>query len=753
MSPKLSNSLRRAGIIAAIVGIVAGLGATDLEITKVPLGIYAVGLTRGAILGLYAVAIVLVYRSDRIINFSQVAIGSVGGIFFVAMITFDPMLRMARAVCPCIERKPGWYDTVNYGLALVAALVLSAGTGWVLRRLIIKRFADSPRLIATIATIFGVAVLNRIAHALPDILASDAQQDADQGLEAAGAPFDLSLSLGPAILRADQLLGLVLLAVAVPLLVVYLKRSRTGRAIRAAAENPSRASTLGINVESVGARVWLIAGLLAGIATVLEAMRGGLELAIEGGGLDINLLVRILAAAVIARLTSLPIAAVSSLALGALEEVALFSFGSALPLDAALVVIIGLTLMLQRRESVRSDADQSDAWRAAREIRPVPQELRSLPEVRSRRRWGMAVAGLVLLGMPWILSPAETNVASYVLVNAMIFLSLLVLTGWAGQISLGQFGFAAVGAWVTAVSGWPFPLALVAGGLAGAVCATIVGIPALKLRGLHLAIMSLAFSLTVAVLLLNEKYLGGLVPDELDRPLLFGMDMADERVFYYSVLVILVVVTAVVVGLRRSAWGRGLIAARDNEPAAQAFTIDLVRMRLAAFAVSGFMGAFAGGILAFQQFGIEPQAYGAGSSLTAFLYTVIGGFGSVASPLIGAVWFGIVNIFKLPEALMTLITGIGGIGLLMMTTGGLGQFVFDLRDRWLRGLAIRHRIVVPSLVSDLREGEDRRLEIKPLVRPGGGKVFVPSRYGLNDQYAFPAPVTNQNDSAEVAPHA
>src|SRR4029077_21014088 len=122
----------------------------------------------------------------------------------------------------------------------------------------------------------------------------------------------------------------------------------------------------------------------------------------------------------------------------------------------------------------------------------------------------------------------------------ILALSLLILTGWAGQISLGQFGFAAVGAWTVAVTRWPLPLALLAAAVLGAVAAVAVGLPALRLRGLHLAISTLAFAVGVSAILLNQRYLGRHLPQAVRRPVFLGLDLNDVRVFYYFVLAFLI---------------------------------------------------------------------------------------------------------------------------------------------------------------------------------------------------------------------
>jgi len=444
--------------------------------------------------------------------------------------------------------------------------------------------------------------------------------------------------------------------------------------------------------------------------------------------------------AVIARMTNLTVAALAAGSLGILEAAFQWSFGSVTVLDGILLFIIGAILILQRHQRSRAELESASSWRSAREIRPIPPELRGLPVVRSWVR-NLTLLGVALaLGIPWLLSPSQNNLASVILIYAMVALSLLVLTGWAGQISLGQFAFAAIGGYVAGRVMLPFPVPLLAAGIVGAVSAVVVGLPALKLRGLHLAITTLAFALTTTTLLLNPSYLGAGLPDTLDRPTLVGMQLEDERIFYYLCLALIALLIASVTGLRRSRTARALIACRDNEAAAQSFGINLTRARLTAFAVSGTIAAIAGALFAYHQHGVRVQAFAADRSVTMFLIAVIGGMGSIASPLIGAAYYGVQLILALPPAVQGLINGGGGLLVLMLLPGGLGQGVFDIRDAILRRVARRNRIVVASLVADVRTAEgdiDEVSPIAPKIRPGGGTIFVPERYRLQGQWALP----------------
>jgi branched-chain amino acid transport system permease protein len=326
------------------------------------------------------------------------------------------------------------------------------------------------------------------------------------------------------------------------------------------------------------------------------------------------------------------------------------------------------------------------------------------------------------------------------MIFGMVVLSLLILTGWAGQISLGQFAFAAIGGYTAAIVPLPLLLRLILAGLAGAAAALVVGLPALRMRGLHLAITTLAFALATSAFLLNPNYLGRALPSALERPTLLGFDLEDQRTFYYLSLGILVLVVIAVAGLRRSRTARALIAARDNEEAAQSFGINLIASRLVAFAISGFIAALAGALFAFHQHGVQAIAFAPEVSVRMFLIAAIGGLGSISAPLIGVVLFhGVLTLISTNPVVGFLATGGGGLILLLLAPGGLGQMIFDARDTILRSIARRQRIIVPSLLADVKVDTGvfrEKHPIAPKVRPGGGTAFVPKRYEVADQWAL-----------------
>jgi branched-chain amino acid transport system permease protein len=189
---------------------------------------------------------------------------------------------------------------------------------------------------------------------------------------------------------------------------------------------------------------------------------------------------------------------------------------------------------------------------------------------------------------------------------------------------------AAVGGGLTANQGWDISLALLVGGCAGALIAVIIGYPAIRRGGLTLAVITLAFALLTSSYLLNEEFFNSWLPvGRIARTDLLGLiDISTETRYYYFCLACLALMYFLALGVRRSRTGRVLIAIRENERAARSYGVSATRTTLAAFAMSGFMAAFAGVLYVHHQSGLGVAAFLPYESLTAFSMVVIGGLGS-----------------------------------------------------------------------------------------------------------------------------
>lgn len=724
-----------------------------------PLGIAGTGFVQGALWSLQALGIVLIVRSSRIINFAQVQLGTVTGLLFAELWLHSELPVLANMACGgCLGlgtdlaylqshpnqvllqlqlHHPGWL-VANFWVAAVISVAVAPCVSWAAYRLVIRRFESSSRLIATAVTIALALVLVGLANVLPY-----AFQDKNNATPFYYEPVPhLNLQVSPAVFHfADVLtLGVVLLAALG--LGAFFRFHRIGTGMRAVADSQQRAVTLGIRASRLSAFSWMLAGTLSGISAVLTGMVANGSALTSTSNQPVftaSLLVLILTAVVLARLTSLPLALIATLALGVAEALFFHSFSADVPFVVALFVLLLLALLLQVSRQSRAEREALAGQLLVREARPIPRELRHLPAVDGWVRWFWIVVAVVVLGYPFVMSPAQVSLGSLALIYTIIGISLLVLSGWAGQISLGQFALAAIGGYVTTLLAARFGLfsliALLAGGLAGSAVAMLVGIPALRLRGLYLAITTVALAFVTGAVLLNPQYLGQFLPTNLDRPQLFGFSLDNETAFFFVALVFLGLTCLAVSGLRHSRTGRALIACRDNEQAGQSFGINLFRARLEAFAISGFIAALAGGLIAYQQHGIQPLSFDPSLGLVIFLIVVIGGFGSLAGPFLGAVYYTALLSFSIP---ILQLLGVGGAALavLLLVPEGIGGMFYKLRDAWLRRVAVRYRVLVPSLLADSSVNPlESEAPIAPKLRPGGGTVFVPRRYELAGQWA------------------
>ncbi len=657
-------------------------------------GLVVQGLTLGMLTALLAVGMALIYRANRIINFAQGDLGLVPTALAVDLIVFSGL---------------------NYVLALVLGLVAAAGLGAIVEAALIRRFFHSSRLILTVATI-GLAQLLAFASLMvPRIW----------GKEAVSTSIDVGLhwraAVAPYTFDGDYLVAWLLGPLALLAVAAFLRFTDIGVAVRAAADRADRASLLGIPVGRVHACVWAVAGALSFLALFLQAGLVGLPL---GSAVSLTVLLSALAALMLGRLTNLPAIAASALALGLLEEhvrwneqLGVGPFHLSLRSDSVvapvLAVVILVTLAVRRPGLSRLEGDTTSTWQAAGLLRPIPRELARLREVRLARTLGLLVVAVGLVLLPTVLSPGQTLKAAAVVAFALVILSITILTGWAGQVSLGQMGFVAIGAALTAhltqAQGWDPIITLPLVGVVGAGVAVIVGLPALRLQGLYLAVTTLAFALATTRYLLNPRFFTWITPDRLDPPPLLGVWHYDTPTGLYQLaLGTAALLVAGVVGIRNSRTGRVLVALRENERAAAAYGVSVVRAKLTAFALAGFLASIAGALLVLQNerftLGLFPEE----DNLVVFTAAVVGGLGSVVGSAIGALflkggeWF-------LPAAWQLFASSVGVLLVLLVLPGGLGGALFRLRDLWLRWVARRHALVVPSLLADTAPAEEDAL--------------------------------------------
>jgi branched-chain amino acid transport system permease protein len=650
-----------------------------------PLGVLVQGMVIGGLTALIAFGIALIYRANRIINFAQGELGGVPASLAVLLIV-----------------GPG----LPYALALPIGIVAAVALGGVVEFLFIRRFFKAPRLVLTVVTIGLSLLLAAGGILLPRAF------DIRTPPQSFPSPFSFTFSIGRTVFHGNDVVAMLAVPFVILALVAFFRFTNIGIAVRGSAENADRAFLLGIPVKRIQTIVWVVATVLSTIAVFLRAGIVGLPI---GQLLGPSILLRALAAAVMARMERLPTIFGASLLLGVLESAIIFHTGQGVLVDPILFVVILGALLLQRRGAA-ARAEEMSSWVAAAEHRPIPYELLNVPEVKWGRRILVGLGAALALLMPVFMSESQINLAGVIVIMAIVGVSLVVLTGWAGQVSLGQIAFMGIGAAVagrlTSAWHWDLAIALLVAGLAGAAAAMVIGLPALRIRGLFLAVATLSFALATSSYVLNRQFVGWLPVERFERPPLLGrISLQTEDRFYYFTLAGLFLVMVAVRSLRRSRTGRVLIGIRENERAAQAYGVSAIAAKLTAFAVAGFIAAFAGAIFVHHQqvLGIEP--YGVERSFQVFIMTVVGGIGSVAGAVLGAVFIEGVQYFRnlFPDSIRNLlgfITGpVGVILILMMLPGGLAQGMYQIRDTLLRRIAKRHDILVPSLVADRRTDE------------------------------------------------
>ncbi|MEN3273089.1 MAG: branched-chain amino acid transport system permease protein livM, partial [Actinomycetota bacterium] len=532
-----------------------------------------------------------------------------------------------------------------------------------------------------------------------------------------------------------HLLALELFVFAMVGLFLFLRYSKAGTAIRALAENSERASLLGIGVGGMSLIVWTIAGALAGAGVIANA---AVTSPGSATGIGINVLLGVMAAAVIARFSNLPLAASAAIVISVLDRAWANSFQDRTTMfDFILFLIIGVALLLQRRQG-RSEISGGVSWSAMDEPRPVPKVLRELSTVRFAR-WGLIGVGvLLLIAYPFLVSTRNVSLGSVIALNAVAVVSLVVLTGWAGQVSLAQFSFVAIGAVVGGAivdkTPIPFWFAVPIAAFVAGVIAIIVGLPALRIPGLFLLVATFGFAVAVEELLFDDRYFGWLLPKAVDRPTLFIIDFENERAMYYLCVATLLVAVVIVTNLRRSRIGRTLIGIRENEANARSFGVSAVRTKLVAFGIAGALCGMAGAVLAAQGRAVSGATFSAQAGVDTFTAAVFGGVSSVGGALLGTGFFKVFQDLSKNTPLVAVFLQRGGtLFLVLAAPGGLISLANSVRDSALRVIAQRRQIVVPSLFADYDADADARALIAlGDSDPSSGLAALPSdvRYTL-----------------------
>lgn len=674
----------RAVAMASVVVVVA----IQLVWFPMPAGNWIRGGVLGLLDAMLAIGMALIYRANRVVNFAQADLGAVPTAFAAAFILFW-----------------GWPYLLGLGAGLLLAVVL----GVVVEMAIIRRFQQAPRLVLTVATLGITQLLVFLGILVPRWWGRNL---ASERIE---PPVDWKLTVGGFILNANDLIAMIVAPVAMVSVALFLSRSRLGLAVRASSERSERAAMLGIPVSRINTVVWALAAVLAYLALFLKSGITGVPL---GSAVGLPTMLQALAALVIGRFERLPTIAFMALALGILRAGVLWNADSPFLAYPIMSAVMFAVLLVQRPGTTRRDQDAMSSWRGAEEVRPLSSAARADAWVSTIRWTLLALGAMTIVLFPVVLRVDYVIKGTALLVFAVIGMSLVVLTGWAGQISLGQMGIVGLGAAVSATvtSRWnvDLSLGLLLGGLTGALAAFAVGVPALRLRGLYLAVTTFAFGLSVEYWLLNDRFFGWFpAPDErFERPPLFGrIDVSTPSRYYAYTVVVLGLVYASLRSLRRSRTGRAIVAMRENERGAQSYAITPVRTKLTAFVISGAVAGVGGALYVYGNQSFVVTSYGTTESFAVFTSAVIGGLGSLGGALLGALYLRGTRWFITSSEWQLLSTGLGVLFVLLVLPGGLGSLWVRVRDAVVRRLVPVDESTVTAtksaeVVGALAEGEE-----------------------------------------------
>ena len=612
-------------------------------------GIVVIGAITGLAYGMLAMGLILVYRSSRIVNFAHGAIGAFS-VSVLALLVLD------------------W--RWNFALAALVAVAAGGAVGAVWERLVIRRVANASRLILLVMTIGIAQVMLALQLALPELHHPGRYPTA----------FNVRISLFGAVLGGAHITLILVAPVIVGGLAWLLNRTTFGLSVRASASSIDNARLAGIRVRRVSTAVWALAGVLSAVTFILvEPVRGDLAGSAASATLGPGLLLRALVAAVVGGFVSFPAALVGGVAVGVGEALLFANIHNPGTVDGLLAVALVALVAVRGARTLTDDADQ---WSlAARRVVG--------PKVLRHTRWvGVAVAVVA----PLVLARSSQQFTlTLIVLYALAGVSVVLCVGWAGQLSLAQFAFVGIGAAVTAgltERGMSLLFSIVYATVAGVVAAVAVGWPALRVRGMLLAVTTLGLSLAASSWVVPTLLtFHGSQAAFVTRGRLGPIDVSGDRAYYYVCLGVLVAVLLAVSRLRTTGVGRAIVAVRDNERSAASHGVVPAAAKLRAFALAGGTAALAGGLLAGAYLQFRADAFPPDSSLRLLSMVVIGGAGSVAGAVAGAVY--IIGVPALTGGFMdhllgsssvyvTLLGGVGVIMLLLQNPAGLVQSLSDL---------------------------------------------------------------------------
>lgn len=597
-------------------------------------GFIALGLVQGALAGLNALGLVLLWRTTKIVNLAQPAIGLVGGVLTGMLVAGS-----------------GW----SFWWAAPLGIGTAALLGFASERLVMSRLATLPRTVPMVATIGLASLFQALQSGLPFVFGGRLPSyDVNIGIE---------VLVFPVLLKGPHLLALAAMPASLAALWWFVHRTRVGTAAVACGQDLERAQTLGVHSGFVRGAAWTIAGALSGVAGVLSIPVLGFSL---GDGVAPTVLLLALAPAVLAGLRSLPVTAAASLAVGVAYQFALVQAPTAGAADVLLAAVIVVALVLRRRPLGRAAGSaRTSSWAAATSPSPVPRRLQRDPRWR-RLSTVVAVATVAVAGLPplWL---APSSDVRYGTGAAIALAAVAAAAAWmfCGEIALGHWGIAALGATTVHATPGPLGLRITVGVGAGVVTGLALSIVARRRGALAAGVAGLAVALAAPYGLLRAG-----VPA-------IGVDGQVGAVVAGATAAVAAIV---VTWLRGRRLGVQMVAARDESRRAAGLGVRAVRASSTGMAISGGLAALAGVVyLAAVPAGIAPGAFDAGRSLDVLAFAVVGGLGSAIGAGLGAAGLVAAGVL-LPSPWGSVATGAGVLWVVLVAPAGLGNVLARVRD-------------------------------------------------------------------------
>jgi branched-chain amino acid transport system permease protein len=641
-------------------------------------GYLLAGLGGGAVVASLALGLVLCYRTSGVVNFAQAAMGA-----YVAFAYFE-FRESGDVVLPVIGLPSRFHVITNPSLfssltfAVVAAAVLGAVVYWLLFRPL-RRAPALARIVASLGLMLYLQESIRIRFPTSGAAMVTRWPVLPE------SPVDvLSTSV-----TANRLLLAVIVVVVTGALWAIFRFTRFGLMTRAASSNEKGALLIGVTTDRVAVVNWMVASVITGLAVILIEPIAGLDPATTS-----LLVMPALAAALLGGLSSFGIATAAGLGIGMLQALILGyvvqpsttwipSWLPATGLQQAVPVALILIALVWHGNALPD--------RSALLERSLPPS----PSPRHPMRWLIVLGSATAVGL-LTFDAAYRQALIVSMVFALLALSIVVITGFVGQISLAQLAFAGI-AGFTVISladrGVPFPIAALLAALVATAVGVVVGLPAARVRGMSLAIATLAIAIAIEQLVLaSVSFSGGPAGKSAPVPTLLGIDVGIfaagsdnfRPTFGFVVLAVLSLACLGVANLRRNRTGLRWLAVRGNERAAAAAGIDVARVKIGAFAVSSFLAGLCGVFMAYSATTLSTTSFMVIGALVALAFTYLCGISRISGALLAGL---------LAQAgLLTVFTN-GWVG------GGSDDYVFAVGGLLLMVMAV----VAPQGITGLIE--------------------------------------------------